>query len=146
MDAGKKVAKKGAKKAVKDTAKATTKVVATTTTTAVGTGLAPGVGTTIGIGAGYAAGVAIDYKNKKGTNRSRKLKFFLDKMNAQEKQKDSFTRLVKDLIVSRVSMAVKSVAPIIGIVFLALVLIIAAVAIAVRRLWEMLYRNPYANG
>ena len=78
VDAGKKVAKKGAKKAVKDTAKATTKVVATTTTTAVGTGLAPGVGTAIGIGAGYAAGVAIDYKNMKGTNRSRKLKFFLD--------------------------------------------------------------------
>lgn len=144
VDAGKKVAKKGAKKAVKDTAKATTKVVATTTTTAVGTGLAPGVGTAIGIGAGYAAGVAIDYKNMKGTNRSRKLKFFLDKMNAQEKQKDSFTKLVKDLIVSRVSMAVKSVAPIIGIVFLALVLIIAAVAIPVIAVVAVVYNSPFA--
>ena len=102
VEAGKKLAKKTAKKAAKDTAKAvaketaketaktTAKVVTKTATkaaaTAAGTAVAPGVGTAIGMAAGYAAGVSIEVKDEKMTNRSRKIKFFLDKMKAQENQ------------------------------------------------------------
>ena len=102
VEAGKKLAKKTAKKAAKDTAKAvaketaketaktTAKVAAKTATktaaTAAGTAVAPGVGTAIGMAAGYAAGVSIEVKDEKMTNRSRKIKFFLDKMKAQENQ------------------------------------------------------------
>ena len=95
VEAGKKLAKKTAKKAAKDTAKTvaketaketakTTAKVATKTATkaaatAAGTAVAPGVGTAIGMAAGYAAGVSIEVKDEKMTNRSRKIKFFLDK-------------------------------------------------------------------
>ena len=99
VEAGKKLAKKTAKKAAKDTAKTvaketaketaktTAKVAAKTATkaaaTAAGTAVAPGVGTAVGMAAGYAAGVSIEVKDEKMTNRSRKIKFFLDKMKAQ---------------------------------------------------------------
>lgn len=164
VDAGKRIAQKDAKKAATDTAKATAKkaaketaktvgkeaanttakVVTTTATTATGTGLAPGVGTAIGVGVGYATGVAMDYKDMQATNRSRKLKFFLDKMNAQVEQKDSLAKLVKDLIASRVSMVIKTVAPVVGVIFLAMALIIAAVAIPVIAIVAVIYNSPFA--
>jgi len=147
-DTGKKVAKdtaKGvAKKVAKDTTKAVTKTATTVATTAAGTALAPGVGTAIGIGAGYVAGVAVDYKDMQVTNRNRKIKFFLDKMNAQDKQTDSFAKLVKDLLVNRAMMAIKAAAPIIGIAFLAMALIIAIAAIPVVAVVGILYNSPFA--
>ena len=160
VDAGKKLAKKTAKKAAKDTAKTvaketaketaktTAKVAAKTASktaaTAAGTAVAPGVGTAIGIAAGYAAGVSIEVKDEKMTNRSRKIKFFLDKMKAQENQTDSFAKLVKDLVVRKAIMWVKVVAPIIGLVLLLLVLLVAIVAIPVIAVIANLYNSPFA--
>lgn len=128
----------------KETAKATAKAVTTTATTAAGTALAPGVGTAIGVAAGYATGVAIDYKDMQVTNRNRKLKFFLDKMNTEEQQKDSFAKLVKDLVLSRVSMGIKAAAPIIGMVLLVLALLIAIVALPVIAVIAIIYNSPFA--
>ncbi len=89
------------------------------------TAISPRVGTAIGLAAGsvvgYTAGVEMDYKDMKATSRARKLKFFLDKMNAEEQQKDSFAKLVKDLVVCKVFMMLKAAAPIIGLVLLLLV-------------------------
>ena len=66
--------------------------------------------------AGYAAGVSIEVKDEKMTNRSRKIKFFLDKMKAQENQTDSVAKLVKDLIVRKAITWVKAAAPIAKII------------------------------
>lgn len=140
----KKVAKETAKETAKTVAKEGAKVVTTTATTAAGTAISPGVGTAIGVAAGYAAGVAVDYKDMQVTNRNRKLKFFLDKLNAEEQQKDSFAKLVKDLIVGKVSMMVKAAAPIIGLVLLLLVLLVAVVAIPVIAVIAILYNSPFA--
>ena len=160
VEAGKKLAKKTAKKAAKDTAKTaaketaketakTTAKIATKTatkaaTTAAGTAVAPGVGTAIGVAAGYAAGVSIEIKDEKITNRSRKIKFFLDKMKAQENQTDSFAKLVKDLIVRKAITWVKAVAPIVGLVLLLLVLVVAMVAVPVIAVIAILYNSPFA--
>ena len=160
VEAGKKLAKKTAKKAAKDTAKAvaketaketaktTAKVAAKTATktaaTAAGTAVAPGVGTAIGMAAGYAAGVSIEVKDEKMTNRSRKIKFFLDKMKAQENQTDSVAKLVKDLIVRKVITWVKAAAPIIGLVLLLLVLVVAMIAVPVIAVIAILYNSPFA--
>ena len=156
VEAGRKLAKKSAKKAVKDTAKTvaketaktTTKVVTKTATkaaaTAAGTAVAPGVGTAVGMAAGYVAGVSIEAKDAKATNRSRKIKFFLDKMKVQENQTDSFAKLVKDLVVRKAIMWVKVVAPIIGLVLLLLVLLVAIVAIPVIAVIAILYNSPFA--
>ena len=160
VEAGKKLAKKTAKKAAKDTAKAvaketaketaktTAKVAAKTATktaaTAAGTAVAPGVGTAIGMAAGYAAGVSIEVKDEKMTNRSRKIKFFLDKMKAQENQTDSVAKLVKDLIVRKAITWVKAAAPIIGLVLLLLVLVVAMIAVPVIAAIAILYNSPFA--
>ena len=160
VEAGKKLAKKTAKKAAKDTAKTvaketaketaktTAKVAAKTATktaaTAAGTAVAPGVGTAIGMAAGYAAGVSIEVKDEKMTNRSRKIKFFLDKMKAQENQTDSVAKLVKDLIVRKAITWVKAAAPIIGLVLLLLVLVVAMIAVPVIAVIAILYNSPFA--
>ena len=160
VEAGKKLAKRTAKKAAKDTAKTvaketaketakTTAKVATKTATkaaatAAGTAVAPGVGTAIGMAAGYAAGVSIEVKDEKMTNRSRKIKFFLDKMRAQENQTDSVAKLVKDLIVRKAITWVKAAAPIIGLVLLLLVLVVAMIAVPVIAVIAILYNSPFA--
>ena len=160
VEAGKKLAKRTAKKAAKDTAKTvsketaketakTTVKVATKTATkaaatAAGTAVAPGAGTAIGMAAGYAAGVSIEVKDEKMTNRSRKIKFFLDKMKAQENQTDSVAKLVKDLIVRKAITWVKAAAPIIGLVLLLLVLVVAMIAVPVIAVIAILYNSPFA--
>jgi phospholipase/lecithinase/hemolysin len=88
--------------------------------------------------------VAIDYKDMQVTNCNRKLKFFLDKLNAEEQQKDSFAKMVKDLVLSRVSMMIKAAAPIIGLVLLLLVLLVAVVAIPVVAIIAVIYNSPFA--
>lgn len=160
VEAGKKLAKSGAKKTVKEstkkvaketaktTAKETAKISAKVATkagaAAAGTAVSPGVGTAIGIAAGYAAGVAVERKDTQITNRNRKLKFFLDKMKAQENQTDSIAKLAKDLITRRVMLWVKTVAPIAGLALLLMVLIVAAVALPVVAIIAVLYNSPFA--
>ena len=112
--------------------------------TAAGTAVAPGVGTAIGMAAGYAAGVSIEVKDEKMTNRSRKIKFFLDKMKAQENQTDSVAKLVKDLIVRKAITWVKAAAPIIGLVLLLLVLVVAMIAVPVIAVIAIIYNSPFA--
>ncbi len=160
VEAGKKLAKKTAKKAAndsaktvaketaKESAKTSAKIAAKTATkaatTTAGTAVAPGVGTAIGMAAGYAAGVAVEVKDEKITNRSRKIKFFLDKMKAQENQTDSVAKLVKDLIVRKAITWVKAAAPIVGLVLLLLVLVVAMVALPVVAVIVILYNSPFA--
>ena len=127
----------------KETAKTTAKVAAKTATktaaTAAGTAVAPGVGTAIGMAAGYAAGVSIEVKDEKMTKRSRKIKFFLDKMKAQENQTDSVAKLVKDLIVRKAITWVKAAAQIVGLVLLLPVLVVAMIAVPVIAAIAILY-------
>ena len=130
-----------AKETAKETAKTTAKVAAKTATK---TAVALGVGTAIGMAAGYAAGVSIEAKDAKATNRSRKIKFFLDKMKAQENQTDSVAKLVKDLIVRKAITWVKVAAPIIGLVLLLLVLVVAMIAVPVIAVIAILYNSPFA--
>ena len=133
-DSSKKVAKDTAKdiakKVAKDTTKAVTKTTMTVATTTAGTALAPGVAT--------------DYKDMQVSNRNRKIKFFLDKMNAQNKQTDSFAKLVKDLLVNRAMTAIKAAVSTIGIVLLTMALIIAIAAIPVVAVVGILYNSPFA--
>ena len=127
VEAGKKLAKKTVKKAAsntaktavretaKETAKITTKVATKTTA-----------------------------KDAKMANRSRKIKFFVDKMKAQENQTDSVAKLVKDLIVRKAVLWVKAATPVIGLVLLLLVLLVAVVAVPVIAAIAILYNSPFA--
>ena len=110
--------KKKTKKIGKDTTKAVSKTV---TTVAVNT-LAAGVGIT----------------------RSHKIKFFLDKMNTQNNQKESFAKLIKDLLLNKVATVIKTIAPTIGMAFLTMALIIAISSIPVVAVVGILYNSPFA--
>lgn len=138
------VAKETVKKAAKEGTKAATKAAVDAAAATAGTAVAPGVGTAVGVAAGYAAGVSIDYKDMKTTNRNRKIKFFLDKMNAEEQQKDSFAKLVKDLVLRRAGMMIKAATPIVGLLLLVLVLLVAVVAIPVIAVIAVIYNSPFA--
>lgn len=127
VEAGKKLAKKTVKKAASNTVKTAVRETAKET-------------------AKITAKVAIKTtaKDAKMANRSRKIKFFLDKMKAQENQTDSVAKLVKDLIVRKAVLWVKAAAPVIGLVLLLLVLLVAVVAVPVIAAIAILYNSPFA--
>lgn len=127
VEAGKKLAKKTAKKAASNIAKTAVRETAKET-----------VKTTAKVATKTTA------KDAKMANRSRQIKFFLDKMKAQENQTDSVVKLVKDLIVRKAVLWVKAAAPVIGLVLLLLVLLVAVVAVPVIAAIAILYNSPFA--
>lgn len=143
-DVSKKVAKKTAKETAKETAKVAAKVSTKVAATAAGTAVAPGVGTAIG----YVAGVAVDTKMEHDdmvrTNRSRKIKFFLDKMKSEDNQQDSFGKLVKDLVFKKVSTTIKQIVAVIAPFLLILVLLIAMICVPVIGVVAVIYNSPFA--
>lgn len=70
----------------------------------------------------------------------RKLKFFLDKMNAEEEQKDSIVKLMKDLALNKAIMKMKEILPIAGMILLFMTLIV----IPVISIIMFIYHSPFA--
>lgn len=147
-ESSKKVAKESAKAVAKETSKAVAKTATTAATTAAGTSLAPGVGTAIGLVAGEVVGESVAYKmdqqDMANNIRSRKIKFFLDKMKAQDEQSDSFAKLVKDVILQKGMFVAKYAAKIILPILLGLVLLVSVVAIPVVAIVGTIYNSPFA--
>lgn len=161
--AGKKIAKKTAKdtakKAAKDTAKETAKlaaketakVTAKTAATAAGTAagaeagpLAPVIGVAVGEAVGEKVGEEIDKANVKANSRSRKIRFFLDKMKEKDKQQDSVGKMVRDLLLNRLSIPAKKMATAVAGFFLMLVLLIAVTVTPIVGVIAVLYNSPFA--
>ena len=84
----KKTSNKVAKETTKEAAKLTAKVATKVGTTAAGTAGGP-MGMVIGYAVGEAAGEMVDIKFHQAERRMRMLKFFKDKLNAQDDQKDN---------------------------------------------------------
>ncbi len=160
VEAGKRIAKKGAKKAAKDTAKTTAKTVAKKTAketakvsakaatkvaaSAAGTAVAPGVGTAIGYAAGEVVGAKIEHGDMVRDNRARKIKFFLDKMKAEENQTDSVAKMVKDLVFRRAGLVAKQIALVVLPFLLVMVLLISMIAVPVVAVVGVAYNSPFA--
>jgi cell wall-associated NlpC family hydrolase len=161
--AGKKIAKKTAKdtakKAAKDTAKETAKlaaketakVTAKTAATAAGTAagaeagpLAPVIGVAVGEAVGKKVGEEIDKANVKANSRSRKIRFFLDKMKENDKQQDSVGKMVRDLLLNRLSIPAKKMTKAVAGFFLMLVLLIAVTVTPIVGVIAVLYNSPFA--
>lgn len=139
-----KIAKTTAKKAAKKTAKTVTKtttkaVVSTAGTAATGVG-----GVLIGQATGEVAGLAVDHKDMRQKVRNHKIKFFLDKMKAEQKQADSVAKMVRDIIGSKAKFYVgKAAVAILGVLG-GIVSIIALVAIPIVLIITLLYNSPLA--
>ncbi len=146
-DASKKAAKETAKETAKESAKIAVKISAKAAGAAAGTAVGPEgtvIGYVVGEAAGQLVGEKLDQMDYKAAQRNRKIKFFLDKMKAENEQTDSLPKLLKDLAKRKAWMWVKSAAPAIGIGFLALVLIIFVAVIPVVTTTTVLYNSPFA--
>lgn len=143
-ETAKATSKETAKVIAKETAKTVAGATATTVTTTAGTTISPGVGTLIGIAAGYAVGAEIEKKDGEMVRKNRMIKFFLDKMNSEDQQKDSLLKLVKDLIISKVMTKIKIVGPIVGLFFLLLALVVAITVTPVVVAVGVVYNSPFA--
>lgn len=147
-ETGKKAAKETAKTAAKETSKAVAKTATTAAATTAGTSVSPGLGTVIGFAAGEVVGETVAYKmdeaDMKNNVRSRKIKFFLDKMKAQDEQTDSFEKLVKDVFVQKGMFVAKYVAKLVLPLLLGLVLLVSVVAIPVVAVVGTIYNSPFA--
>lgn len=159
VEAGKKIAKKTTKKLAKDTvktatkettkkvaketAKTTAKVVAKTASSTAGSCAGP-YGLLIGTAVGEVVSKKMDVADMKASNRSRKIKFFLDKTNSQEKQKDSFGKMIKDVLFKKIATVISMVAPLVGMALLPIILIIGAIAAIIMAVVGFIYNSPLA--
>lgn len=156
---GKELAKKSAKNASKNVAKKTSKKVAKNTTkevtkegtklavkavtTAAGSTVGP-EGTVIGMAAGEVAGAKIENTFYKAEQKSRMMKYFMDKIKSSEEQNDSMFKLAGSLIKNKVAYMIKQVvsllaplvAPILIVVMVATGIVFAIIAV--------LYNSPFA--
>lgn len=139
-------AKKVAKETAKESAKVATKVGTQVATTVAGSSAGP-YGMLIGAAAGKAAGDKIDSIDRKATSRMRKLKFFQDKLQEQDKQKDSIGKLVKDLMMGNVKNLVKKILAILApilMMLLPLIIIVGAIVGIVMAVIAFIYSTPLA--
>ena len=138
------VAKKAAKETAKTATKVATKAVVSTAGTVAGTAATGVCGVLIGQAAGEVSGLAIDYKDMKQTVRKRKIKFFLDKMKAEQKQTDSVAKMVRDIIGSKAKFYVgKASLAMLGVLG-GILSLIAMVAIPFVLIITLLYNSPLA--
>lgn len=140
----KKAAKNTAKKVAKETAKTITKVATNVTVTVAGTAAVGPLSPLIGIAAGEVVGAKIDHDDMKRNSRVRKIKFFMDKMNAQDKQQDSVLKLLKDLSLNRAAIPLKKMALVVGGFLLVLILLIAVITVPVVTVVATIYNSPFA--
>lgn len=146
-NASKNVAKKTSKKVAKDTTKEVTKegtkLAVKTGTTAAGSTVGP-EGTVIGMAAGEVTGAKIENTFYKAEQKSRMMKYFMDKLKPSEEQNDSIFKLAGSLIKNKVAYMIKQVvsllaplvAPIIIVVMVATGIVFAIIAV--------LYNSPFA--
>ena len=139
----KKAAKETSKTIAKEVAKNTAKTVAQTTASAAGSSGGPW-GLLIGTVAGKAVGTKMDIADMKAVNRNRKIRFFLDKMEPQEKQKDNIFKLLRDVIFKKITTFITVVGPLIIAALLPLILIIGAIAGVVMAVVAFAYSTPLA--
>ena len=139
---GRKAVKKTSKKMAKDTsrkvAKESTKI-ATKAGTAVAGSVAGPEGTLVGMAAGEAAGMKIDNTFYKAEQRSRMIKFFMDRLKPNEEQNDSFFKLVGSMVRTKMTFMIKRAVSLLAI----LIIVIAATGI-VFAVIAVLYNSPFA--
>lgn len=145
--AAKKIAKKTSKKIAKETSKEITKETAKIATE-VGATTAGSVGGPYGMIIGYAAGEAvgeaIDKVDYKYTQRMRKLKFFWDKLQPQDKQKDNIFKLAVDTIKNFGLYALRKMIKFLIPALLPILVIVISTGATVMGIIAILYNSPLA--
>lgn len=133
------VAKKTSKKVVKDTTKEGTKLAVKIGTTAAGP-----EGTLIGMAAGEAVGMKIENTFYRAEQKSRMMKYFMDKLKPGEEQNDSIFKLVRSLIKNKMSYMIKQVASLLAPLVVPILVVVMVATGIVFPIIAVLYNSPFA--
>ena len=150
---GRKAVKKTSKKMAKDTsrkvAKESTKIATKAGTavpviTAVAGSVAGPEGTLVGMAAGEAAGMKIDNTFYKAEQRSRMIKFFMDRLKPNEEQNDSFFKLVGSMVRTKMTFMIKRAVSLLAPLITPILIIVIAATGIVFAVIAVLYNSPFA--
>ena len=144
---GKKAVKKTSKKIAKDTRRKAAKESAKITTkagTAVAGSVAGPEGTLIGMAAGETAGMKIDNTFYKAEQRSRMMKFFMDKLKPNEEQNESLFKLVGSMVRNKMIFMIKRAVSLLAPLITPILIIVIAATGIVFAVIAVLYNSPFA--
>ena len=144
---GRKAVKKTSKKMAKDTSRKVAKEsakIATKAGTAVAGSVAGPEGTLIGMAAGEAAGMKIDNTFYKAEQRSRMMKFFMDKLKPNEEQNDSLFKLVGSMVRNKMTFMIKRAVSLLTPLITPILIIVIAATGIVFAVIAVLYNSPFA--
>ena len=144
---GRKAVKKTSKKMAKDTSRKVAKEsskIATKAGTAVAGSVAGPEGTLIGIAAGETAGMKIDNTFYKAEQRSRIIKFFMDKLKPNEEQNDSLFKLVGSMVRTKMTFMIKRAVSLLAPLITPILIIVIAATGIVFAVIAVLYNSPFA--
>ena len=144
---GRKAVKKTSKKMAKDTSRKVAKEsskIATKAGTAVAGSVAGPEGTLIGIAAGETAGMKIDNTFYKAEQRSRMMKFFMDKLKPNEEQNDSLFKLVGSMVRTKMTFMIKRAVSLLAPLITPILIIVRAATGIVFAVIAVLYYSPFA--
>ena len=133
------VAKKTSKKVVKDTTKEGTKLAVKIGTTAAGP-----EGTLIGMAAGEAVGMKIENTFYRAEQKSRMMKYFMDKIKPGEEQNDSIFKLAGSLIKNKMAYMIKQVASLLAPLVVPILIVVMVATGIVFAILAVLYNSPFA--
>jgi len=133
------VAKKTSKKVVKDTTKEGTKLAVKIGTTAAGP-----EDTLIGMAAGEAVGMKIENTFYRAEQKSRMIKYFMDKLKPGEEQNDSIFKLVRSLIKNKMAYMIKQVASLLAPLVVPILVVVMVATGIVFAIIAVLYNSPFA--
>lgn len=146
-NASKNVARKTSKKVAKDTTKEVTKEgakLAIKTGTTVASSAAGPEGTLIGMAAGEAVGMKIENTFYRAEQRSRMMKFFMDKLKPNEEQNDSLFKLVGSMVRNKMTFMIKRAVSLLAPLITPILIIVIAATGIVFALIAVLYNSPFA--
>ena len=144
---GRKAVKKTSKKMAKDTSRKVAKEsskIATKAGTAVAGSVAGPEGTLVGMAAGEAAGMKIDNTFYKAEQRSRMMKFFMDKLKPNEEQNDSLFKLVGSMVRNKMTFLIKRTVSLLAPLITPILIIVIAATGIVFAVIAVLYNSPFA--
>ena len=144
---GRKAVKKTSKKMAKDTSRKVAKEsskIATKAGTAVAGSVAGPEGTLVGMAAGEAAEMKIDNTFYKAEQRSRMMKFFMDKLKPNEEQNDSLFKLVGSMVRNKMTFMIKRAVSLLAQLITPILIIVIAATGIVFAVIAVLYNSPFA--
>ena len=146
-NASKNVAKKTSKKVAKDTTKEATKegtkLAVKTGTTVAGSAAGP-EGTLIGMAAGEAVGMKIENTFYRAEQKSRMMKYFMDKLKSGEEQNDSLFKLVGSIVKNKVAYIIMQVMSLLAPLVVPILIVVMVATGIVFAIIAVLYNSPFA--